>query len=472
MDDLLKFGAILKKYHFWILVALVVTLSAGLWAKASADLVEQAESRKKALEATNKSLKEITSQSNPSNKEVVDAFKEADEKLKGDVTRAWKFLYSEQKAKNPWPKLNEPFFQYMNTLDMDGDRTPELLLIHRETYGNYVHQQIVPTLSAIIDRRRFKVPPATGLPSAAAPTAAALRGLRGRPVATPAVGGQAPPEWEGKVIWDGADQLINDYTWRDRVPSNVEVRLAQEDFWVYQALLRIIAETNEGVTDYSNAVVKRIENLNIGKKASAAFTSNQTSGPTTTFRTPKDDEDTPAQPTTVVTPDGVRRTQEELNMLALRYLDQNHQPLPAGALGPYPQFNMMPVQMTLIMDQRKIPELLAACGNSKMPVEVDRVTITTLQALPQTTTGPVQSGPNTSRPQGLGGQFRNPDSDDDSGGGGGTWGPTGNTADKDKDLGDDFVKVEVRGLIYIFKSPPDKAHLDSIRRNPSDEDAA
>ena len=36
---------------------------------------------------------------------------------------------------------------------------------------------------------------------------------------------------------------------------------------------------------------------------------------------------------------------------------------------------MMPIRMNLVMDQRRLPNLLVACVNSNMPIEVKRVRI-------------------------------------------------------------------------------------------------
>ena len=48
------------------------------------------------------------------------------------------------------------------------------------------------------------------------------------------------------------------------------MRLAQEDLWVYEALLRIIENTNKGTT-YENAAIKRIDALEIGKQAARSW---------------------------------------------------------------------------------------------------------------------------------------------------------------------------------------------------------
>ena len=52
------------------------------------------------------------------------------------------------------------------------------------------------------------------------------------------------------------------------------MRLAQEDLWVYEALLRIIEKTNKGAT-YENAAIKGVLALEIGKQAARSWEQNQ-----------------------------------------------------------------------------------------------------------------------------------------------------------------------------------------------------
>ena len=50
----------------------------------------------------------------------------------------------------------------------------------------------------------------------------------------------------GKVDWNPTDlkRIRAKFFWAKQ-PVTIQVRLAQEDLWVYEALLRIIAATNE-----------------------------------------------------------------------------------------------------------------------------------------------------------------------------------------------------------------------------------
>ena len=75
----------------------------------------------------------------------------------------------------------------------------------------------------------------------------------------------------------------------------------------------------------------------------------------------------------------------EQAILDARYVDNKGMPLPFSAQYPYytkycDEFKMLPVVMTLVMDQRRLPKLLTAFANSTMPIEVTRVRILKTQS--------------------------------------------------------------------------------------------
>jgi len=66
-------------------------------------------------------------------------------------------------------------------------------------------------------------------------------------------------------------------------------------------------------------------------------------------------------------------------LLEGRYVDENAQPVAVKngvAEHPYRQFKMMPIHLSLLMDQRKIPELMVKCANSNMPIKVRQLRLT------------------------------------------------------------------------------------------------
>jgi hypothetical protein len=62
-----------------------------------------------------------------------------------------------------------------------------------------------------------------------------------------------------------------------------------------------------------------------------------------------------------------------------RYLDDKGEPL-KGTNHPYAEFKQMFVYMKFIMDQRRIPELVAACANANLPIETRQIKVQMLKS--------------------------------------------------------------------------------------------
>ena len=116
-------------------------------------------------------------------------------------------------------------------------------------------------------------------------------------------------------------------------------------------------------------------------------------------------------------------------LVAGRYVDDKGMPLPYNAQStyyvkhPFAEFKLMPIRMSLVMDQRRIPKLLVECANSNMPIEVRRVRILTVAGA-----------------TGMSGMAQTP-----AGG-------------QSEDIGPMDIPVEIQAWIYIY-NPPDEKNL-------------
>ncbi len=76
---------------------------------------------------------------------------------------------------------------------------------------------------------------------------------------------------EGLVVWSRAhrDALEQRYTLNRQAgtPSDLNIRLAQEDIWLLQNLAKVIRKTNEGAADVIAVPIKRIDSLDIAQWA-------------------------------------------------------------------------------------------------------------------------------------------------------------------------------------------------------------
>jgi hypothetical protein len=524
MDKFKKVLAVLKKYHFWVATVVVLLVTVVCWWLATAGLASQFQTRKKKLEGDFGGVKKI--QRNDPNNTVVQAIETENKALKEKVLQAWDILYRQQKEKNPIPKfLGEEFKQQFESLNLKAKE--ELELANRERYQNFIVDQYLPSLLKLVDVRRpaeaseaapGDARPAAGGRAADKEAGAARRGVAagvGRAAARvlgaagpaarmPGMGGlgganatDTEEEWIGAVDWNPTDiqSLETRFTWKDSTPSTLAVVLAQEDLWVIEALLRVIAETNGKGATYATAAVKRIEALQIGRDAVAR------GGEDTIFRAggaqagggmggpgggmpgmggpamggmggpgmgrpgtggpgiggpgmPGMGGPAMGGPGMAGAP-GMGGTgaagADDSRLIEGRYVDGKGLPLSAEAEFPYAkhpfaEFKMMPIRMNLVMDQRRIPRLLVACANSNMPIEVQRVRIK----------GHGSSGAAVAAAPMGGGMMGGRGGMDGMLGGRGGVGGQSPAADSHESQLD--VPVEIYGVIYIY-NPPDREKL-------------
>ena len=75
----------------------------------------------------------------------------------------------------------------------------------------------------------------------------------------------------GTVDWNPQDQqrIRSEFYFSKAAPVRLAIRLAQEDYWVYQALLYIIKKTNGNASTHSAVAVKQINAMQIGARPQA-----------------------------------------------------------------------------------------------------------------------------------------------------------------------------------------------------------
>jgi hypothetical protein len=446
---------IIVKYHFWILCGLVVLIGVGTWLFVTSGLARATEERRTQLLQAREQVSKIRSIADHPNKRVLEAIQQEHRRLIDIVYRAWEELYRDQRERNKWPQqLGQEFLNVVNSLGPD----EEIPVRYREIYQYFIKNHF-PEWYDIVDLR---------LPPKRDAQGNIMRDENGRPlkqdpferpgaapVSTYGGGGYTTPETSypgdtgypgstmdgrrtgpaedriGIVEWNMQDlqRIRAQFDW-PTTPSTFEVRIAQENLWVYEALLRIIRETNEGATSYYNAAIKRIESLQIGQEAAISLLAAQSrlfgagmlaggaAGPggsmtggmaTMPGLSPGMPMGGPMMPGPMMpgmgmssyyggeygpegpegmaapgmrmmpgAPGATAQSAEELirqRLTHFRYVDKDGKPLAADAPHPFAEFKMMPVRMLLFMDQRRIPRLLVNCANSSMPVQVRVVSL-------------------------------------------------------------------------------------------------
>jgi hypothetical protein len=243
------------------------------------------------------------------------------------------------------------------------------------------------------------------------------------------------------------------------------VWVRQEDLWVYETLLRVIANTNEAkhASRPDNTAIRVIEMLQVG--AEAGIASAQQANIMLPAGAVTADAGMGMEGGMMGREGGPMMPGSEMGMgmgmegdpaaadsalLAYRYLDDAGAPLPDASTGAGTEFRRLPVLMRLQMDPRWIPQVLVQCANAPLPIEVKRLRINPEKAL---------EGFDATFGGGMGGEGGGYRGAFGGGGGRGFGGEGGFTPSLAGTAPSaNLVSVELHGVVYIY-NPPDPAVL-------------
>ena len=399
MDQVKVYLGVAKKHHFWILVVLIVIIAVVVWMMATSNLAKAFAANKATIDSAKQSVEKAAATGedgllpNRSFKEKVDGMHE---NLKQHVYQAWEKLYERQAGLFEWPDMDVGRGQPYNIGKevKPGQNIPGFALtVFNEQYVKNEWKELLESV-------RIRRPKGSGEED----EDDGLVGIANQPA-----GGEGPVEYEGLVVWpqESRDEIIERY-YTDGTPSTLKVRLTQEDYWLFKSLIGIINEVNGDAADSRKAPIKKIEALDVAQWAiansreggSALASPEGTTGPATTgpaaaggqpasatgaggqVTPPKPPEAGGAAPAAAA----ADTANDDQALLSGRYLDDKGQPLLTTGptndpyAGPYAEFKQVFVHMRLIMDQRELPELIAACANASLPVETREVRVRMLDA--------------------------------------------------------------------------------------------
>lgn len=360
MDKLKQYGAALKKHHFWVLTGLIVIVGLVSWSMASKDLQARYNDNQGKLKQTFGGLDDLQRRADPSvglerapNEKFAEGLRTEQVTLRKQVFDAWKDVYAKQKLITIWPEQVKD----INTLGPD-ERVPE------DLRQNYMNAALPAEWKELFEAVRIRHPKA------------GQGGGNGfdQPMAHRNV------EFEGIVVWDqeARDNLVKRFQVME-IPSDLRVRVTQENMWVFRSMIDLVVKLNEGANDSLAATVKRIDKLDLAQWAVADAQKN----PGADLKVKKEGETEEAAPPSamgaeealVPLPDAPDHREDKW-LLEGRYLDQKNQPISAEDAQknpPFAEFKQMFVTMQFVMDQRRIPDLLAACANSPLRIEPRQV---------------------------------------------------------------------------------------------------
>ncbi len=376
MEQLNKILTGLKKYHFWVLCTVVVALALIVWNMAAASLSTEFETNSRKITSLKNDLERIERTPDHPNNNVLEGIEKQTSVLRGRVARLWQQLYSRQREEVlKWPPaLGSDFIQRVNREKFGAD----LPFAFRERYQNYVKERF-EELREIVKARSIEQ--------------AGRRSERLAPDLAREVAGREALETDEDYLveWLDQDKIQQMLAWEER-PVSLKVWVTQEDLWVYETLLKIIARINQGYQRYQ-APISVIENLEVGVDAAPG---SNTQGRIKLLEGTGDLDEARAFPTPGgdFSPSGgypgfeglddeqtdARQEAIRRELLSGRYLNAKGQPRQYDEVDDVPEFKRLPIRLVLRMDQLRITQLIVECANATLPVEVQQVRINPQEA--------------------------------------------------------------------------------------------
>ncbi len=537
MDQLKQQLAGVIKYGFWILCGVTVVGSLGVAFWSASNLTADRNTQIDKLKADKAAMTTIqgamATHPNDKTKSEMETLISA---LKLDVADSWTKQYARQKALLIWPvnELKQDFVDAFKnfepielTVNYPVEKEVEVGLLRR--YRDYIGQ-VLPEIAEVGGTEwtaDFSAPSTGsggygsgpggmgGMPG----MGGGMPGMGGGGLGGGGLGGLGGGESGGSgypgglgglgglggntglalkdpplVKWSTASQtalISNLFPWRGKDPGTLDVLYSQENLWVLRQLMEVIANVNGDAKQPFQATIREINEIAIGKAASRLAGTGGGDGMGTVGSgmpgTSASGFDPGASSGGGGEGGGAAAEAESPDPADMRYVDINYEPIDAATLrssmssaSPESAYltvaKRIPVRMNLKIDQRKIPLLVAECGNAAMMIEVRQVRVN-----PRATTG-YGGGGGMGGGGLLGGSGGMPggglsgggmtggglsgggmsgggmsgggmSGGDESGGGGMTGGANRAGGEFPND-----VTVEVSGIVYIY-NPPDMEKL-------------
>ena len=386
MDKVITFMKAVKKYHFWILCVIIPLTSMVIWYLSTGKISQATAKQYGIIKSKRSNLQKIANELNHPNEKVHEKMDSIIGDRRNVVQSAWEIRWKQYENILTWPKrgLTEKFRNEVAKLHPFEKISPtdeeSLDIGFREMYRDYIKDEL-PNLADVIGSHWNPTNERGESPN--------MERFGRNPNATMAVDPNLLVHWKAE---DQARIESEHFDWSksiDSLPTTLEVLYAQEDLWVLIALLEIIAEANHGATTNSSATVKQIEYIQIGRDAKnqlgqltpVVSRDNQQDGGQGMLN----DYDIASSRSGL---DGAYRgsldwsdAEENLDPAGMRYVNETFQPLSGAELRSAVNnatsdklslavAKRMPIRLRLIVDQRRIDDLLIACGNSELIVEV------------------------------------------------------------------------------------------------------
>ncbi len=404
------------KYHFWILAAVVPFVLVPSVFSANAGMRQQITAQKSSIDGHVSALQAIQSEADHPNPAWVEAVDGRTAAVRRDILEQWKAFWASQQPLRVWPQeLGQDFLATIQSVeDQQLDRLPSNLL---QRYQNEV-PDIVRQLPARMGCKELMV-------DSAATGVATTAGVADE--------GESPEAslTHDPLVWRSEDQrrLLASFVWT-REPSTAQVRLSQEEIWVYSLFCDTIRSLNREAKGAFDATITSVEDLAVGfpaaedipggrggtrvmwKKSPTAAAAGAEEMVAASAVGGLDDLSRPSHPRfnaseSLPAPDAapvaggvseegvpvVTKSPDDMFREWI-YVDFEGRPLSAAALKTIPDATMvhlMPFTLRVVIDQRKLDRLLQSLAANAIPIDVRQVRINP-GAQASDGSGPLSSG--------------------------------------------------------------------------------
>jgi hypothetical protein len=218
--------AVVAKYHFWILAAVVPVIALTVLWLGNAAITTRINQQRQKIQATLGQISSVTRVAPHPNAEWARAIENETGKIAAETRAEWQQLWDSQAGLRKWPDDlgTEDFLPAAANLAIGGKLERKYLLRYQKLVPRFARS--LPARLGVKDE----------MVEAAAPAVQPGR-QPGRP------DGIIPPKLE--TTWNAADQkeLYESFVW-DVPPTTTQVLVAQEELWVYGALCDLIGQFN------------------------------------------------------------------------------------------------------------------------------------------------------------------------------------------------------------------------------------
>ena len=452
MDKVRAFALIVWTQRFWVLSVLGTIIGAVCWNMASGDLDAEFKKRKSAIDSAFSSVNSIKNEAVHPNDNVNDGDLKQTMLQRDFVLKIWQELYDNQRTEVlHWPKsISDEFVDYMEKRKFGASIRSDM----RGFYHNYIGNRF-DALLEIPKAKKTAAKGARGGGGGGGYGGGEMGGYGG------GMGGGATAsansdEEDYLVLWLDQDKLQRKLGFKTK-PSPLKIWVTQEDLWVYETLLNVIAKTNKsvGATRPDNTAVRVIMTLQVGSEAAG-----QATGQVHIPQAVEGGGGGGGMGGYGGGEGGMGGYGGEMGgmggyggemggmggygeggmggmggygeggmggggdeaLTANRYLGPDGKPDPGGS-GSYgtTEFRQLPIRMKLMMDQRKIPRLLIECANAALPIEVKQLRVDASKS----GSGVLHKSSSRSNSKGMQGMAPDPN----------------------------LAEIELRGVVYIYNEP-------------------